>query len=580
MSLAFQHIAEARCFGTVGRTPEFRRIQAIPRRVLDLENALDLTPLFQRPHGQLSLWKIQSVALAEASRADGLVAPIQVGGGKELISLLLPEAMDAERAIILTKPSLKVQMIRNAHERWGKHFRIDFDRFRIYSYAELSSAKKADLLEREEIDLLVCDEAHYLRNLSSARGKRFERFTRAHPRCRYAFLSGTLLRRSIRDIAPFFELALRKNSPLPKGYHELNGWAGALDKDPDVPFRPGVLKEFCQAGETVRQGVHRRLAETLGVVYPPENHEGLPSLVIRRLSVQVPADVQKGLTGTRTTWKVGDEELVTALEHSAALAQLSCGFFYRWVWPGGQKNHDWLEARSLWRREVREKLKRAAPKLDSPFLLQVAAERHREWDLAGRPKPRPDHLWDSVAWEGWRELRHIPPPAVEPVWVSDFLVDAAIAWGKQKRDVGAIIWYSFRAVGQRISEKGGFPLYGPGTDAGLATAPVIVCSVQAQGTGKNLQHRYAENLILSLPPNGEIFEQLVGRTHREGQEADEVLVDWFGHTDELRTAMEQVKRDAELVKELDHRRQKVLYATHLEDESKGSEGKNGRFQRH
>lgn len=568
MSLAFQHLSAEKCFGTVARTPEFMRIAQIPRRALDLETVLDLTPLFQKPNGTLSFWPIQSAALAEAVKADGLVAPIQVGGGKELIALTLPEAMDAKRAIILTKPSLKVQMLRNAYERWGKHFHIPFDRFRIYSYAELSSPRKADLLEREEIDLLVCDEAHYLRNLGSSRGKRFERFTKAHPNCRYAFLSGTLLRRSIRDIAPFFELALRKNSPLPSSYHERNAWAGALDNDPDVPYSPGVLKEFCRAGETVRQGVHRRLAETAGVVYPPENHESLPSLVVRRLQVQVPDDVQKGLTGTRVTWKVGEEELVTALEHAAALAQLGNGFFYRWVWPNGEKNVEWLEARSLWRREVREKLKRAAPKLDSPFLLQEAAERYRIWDEAGRPKPRPEYLWDSVAWEGWRELRHLPAPAVEPVWVSDFLVDRAIAWGRKKRESGAIIWYQFRAIGQRIAEKGGFPLYGAGADAGLATEKVIVCSVQAQGTGKNLQHHYAESLILSLQPNGEIFEQLVGRTHRDGQTADEVSVDWFGHTAELVNAMEQVKRDAELVKGLDNRRQKILYATHLEEQLK------------
>ena len=37
---------------------------------------------------------------------------------------------------------------------------------------------------------------------------------------------------------------------------------------------------------------------------------------------------------------------------------------------------------------------------------------------------------------------------------------------------------------------GGYPLYDGGEDAETATAQTIVCSMKAQGTGKNLQLRY------------------------------------------------------------------------------------------
>jgi len=36
---------------------------------------------------------------------------------------------------------------------------------------------------------------------------------------------------------------------------------------------------------------------------------------------------------------------------------------------------------------------------------------------------------------------------------------------------------------------------------------------------------FCKNLVTSCPPSASIVEQLVGRTHRDGQEADEVVVD-------------------------------------------------------
>jgi len=139
-----------------------------------------------------------------------------------------------------------------------------------------------------------------------------------------------------------------------------------------------------------------------------------------------------------------------------------------------------------------------------------------------------------------------------------------MSWGEKqtKAKTPSIIWYEHRAVGEKIAEKSGLPLFDAGTDASLSQAPVIVCSIAVQGTGKNLQ-RYNHNFFTSLPPNGTTFEQTVGRTHRNGQQADEVVVEWLGHTQELAESMDKIIADANYVQESTGQRQKVLYARML-----------------
>jgi hypothetical protein len=56
-----------------------------------------------------------------------------------------------------------------------------------------------------------------------------------------------------------------------------------------------------------------------------------------------------------------------------------------------------------------------------------------------------------------------------------------------------------------------------------------VLSIAAHGTGKNLQWTN-RNLVCTPPTGGDIWEQLIGRTHRQGQTADEVFVDVYQHT--------------------------------------------------
>lgn len=552
--------AQPTAVGVVTNSVEFSRVAALPRRVLDLDDVIDVTPLFAKT-GSLAFWPIQSAALIEAAKADGLFAMIGVGHGKTLIGLALPEAMDSQRAVYLVKPDLKRQLEREAESFYGKHFDLPLDRISVVAYSELSSAKQADILEQLNPDLIIADEAHHLRHRDAARTKRFLRYMVETPTCRFAALSGTMTNRSVTEYAHLLELALRKNSPLPRGYREIRDWGGALDVKPQYHMRPGVLKRLCGPREDVRAGFRRRLVETQGVVATAESAVGT-SLIIRKRTMRVPDAIEDLIAELTKTWCLNGEEYTTAIDKARALKQLACGFYYRWDWPDDAPDYEWFEARAAWNREVREKLKHASAGLDSPLLLERAAKRYWAWVDAGCPRgQKPEKGWASEAWPAWRCVKDRKPPPTVAVWESDFVVDASIAWARKQKEP-AIVWYEWKALGERIASKGQLPHYGAGTDASESKERVIVASVRTQGTGKNLQH-YSTNLLTSVPPNGTTFEQTAGRTHRPGQLADEVTIEWFGHTASLEDAMAQVIEDAEYMQETTGQRQKVLYATRI-----------------
>ena len=356
------------------------------------------------------------------------------------------------------------------------------------------------------------------------------------------------------DYAHLLELAFRKNSPLPREFYEVKEWGGAIDVSPERVVGPGVLRKFCAKGETVREGYRRRLVETEGVVATSESALGT-SLTLREISPHIPPSVQKVLQHLHEHWEIGGEYLKEAVDFARACRQVASGFYYRWDWPGGVVDKEWLRARSAWNSEVREKLKQSRKGMDSPLLLAQAADR---W-LEGK---RDGCVWHSSTRAAWNAVKDRPKPPTVAEWIDDFVVDYSILWA-QRQKKPCIIWYDWACLGQRIAKKGNFPLYGAGTDPTGCKHDVIVCSIPSHAEGRNLQDRFALNLLTAMPPSGKVFEQLAGRTHRPGQPEDEVLIEYFAHTDKLREALEKVIDDALYVEESTGAKQKVLYATRI-----------------
>lgn len=556
----------ARVLRTVGvrRTAEFERIRALPRRVLG--DVPDLSPVYSKGEGKL--WPIQSAALWDAEESGGLFAPIGVGHGKTLITLLLPDAMEAKRPLLFVPAQLRNHLL-NPNPNldgtlafYAARFRVRDD-IRVMSHNELSLAKNTDALEGMKPDLIIIDEAHAFRHRSASRTKRLLRYLKDHPECRMCALSGSMTDKTLLDYAHLIEHALKKRSPVPYRWSEIIDWAAAIDVNVNQRMQPGVLLDLATGNAVARyaageddaerlqvvRGIYRdRLVESVGVVATEEGALGTSLIVSQIGDIAGYDDIEHALHNLRKTWIIGEEVLEDAMAFHRVARQLACGFYYKWDWPGGQPDHEWLEARANWHREVRDFLKRrSAPGMDSPLLLANAAS-------AGR--------WKSEHWAAWAQVKDRPAPPVTPVWFSDaLLADVRIQieeWGEEP----LIVWYEHDAVGKRLAELG-LTVFGAGNVKPQESRErVIACSIRAHGTGKNLQH-YSQNLLLYCPASGVTWEQLLGRTHRPGQEAGEVIARVYLHTDELETAFETAIKSAAYIQQTTGQKQKLLYATRI-----------------
>lgn len=557
--------------GVVAHTQEFARIKDLPSRELDFDNVLDITCIFRKEGGTMKLKPIQSAALVEAATANGLFGIIKVGGGKTLITLLMPEAMDSKRAILIIPTQLKKQLNREIKEVYSPHFNLPLERIvRIMTYSDLSQAKNTDVLNELDPDLVILDEAQNLFR-PSARTKRFRRFMRENPHCRLVALSGTMSGRSIMDYSPILNRCLRKNSPVPDDTRELSLWAAALDVKPKKVVDPGVLRSLLHPEDegNIRKAFRRRLTQTTGVVSSNDADIGV-DLEINPIQPKkgVPEAIKNALEEVNRTWEYNGEVYSNPISLWRFCRQVSSGFYLRWVWPGGDgptaEDNEWLEARSAWNKAVREKLKTSGTGMDSPLLLWNAADRwHRKKN--GEKFPEKTKFFPCDEWLPWSKVkgRYKPSPPTEAVWLDEGVVDDAIERAKKLVAEGrkTIVWYYDVAVGDLLEKKTGWGRYGAGADASGVKEDVIICSVNTQGTGKNLQY-YNANVVLTLPPNGKDAEQLFGRSHRDGQKQGVVSVWYYDHTDSLDQCMEDIVMDSYFIEDTQGGQIKVL---HLDD---------------
>jgi hypothetical protein len=423
-----------------------------------------------------------------------------------------------------------------------------------------------DALSRIQPDLIVADEAHKLKNRSSSRRKRFDAYMKEHPECRLVALSGTITNRSIKDFAFLSEYTLRKNSPVPGYYRELQEWAEAIDvpkTEHEEQRAPGALLLLCNEGEAVRSGFRRRLIETPGVVATSEGAIGTSLYLRASYPSDIPPEIGNALAELDSTWQIEDEELEEAAAVARVAKQIACGFYYVWDWPGGVKDTQWLEARADWHRNVRQFLQRRAKAgLDSPMLVANACKKALE------DKATAKHMGDVMveSWLAWSAVKDRPKPPTVPVWISRFMLRHIRDWAAQTIVEGqkGIVWYEHLAIEEALRAEGAIPVFGGGQDAELLDCQddVVAASILAHGTGKNLQ-RYSRALFISHPSNGARTEQAYGRIHRPGQEADEVIFDICVHTLALRESLEKATADARYVEETQGQKQKLLYATRL-----------------
>ena len=538
-------------------------------RILNLPDEpptdIDLTSQLRLPGGSISLRPVQNQALVTIARNRGLLGVIGVGHGKSLISLLAGTVLGARLAIVLA-PASTVSQLRRTLAEARAHFRIPPTH--VLSYATLSRPEGTRMLEgyieglADSDIVLVADEAHRIKRHESARTKRVIRFLTAHPGIAFVALSGTMTAKSLKDFSHIAAMALRERSPIPRDKGHLEAWSECLD----VKGRPGpqhwatlepLFQRYTgrsgfgmygeQRAQAAREAFRERLSTAPGVVTTAEGSIGC-SLRLRALTLPLPASVEQGLQGVLVMGEdPGGEPIpddATAWRVKRYIAQ---GFYYRWVWPG-VPDTAWLDARRGWGRNVRAELEqRSEEGYDSPLLVSNRVEREIS---AGRGGAL------HSAWARWKGQKDKPAPPVEPVWLDPFLIRHAVAWARASKRP-AIVWYDSLAVEEALRDAG-MKVYGSGEEVSNR-AHTCAMSIQAHGTGKDLQS-WDTMLVLSPPSSGKTWEQLLGRLHRQGQQADEVECYIYQHAPCFVDAMTGAIEDAKYIETVTGNAQKLRYA--------------------
>jgi hypothetical protein len=529
----------------------------------------------------LRLNGLQCMALAAIAHARGAVLPIGVGGGKTFIALLAGTVLGVDHTLILTKPNVVAQT-----QRWIARAQDLFcvqGSMQCKSYPWVSAKANSRELEQLAANVgpgrlaIVCDEAHALGDLDAARTRRFGRAVQSG--VPVVAMSGTLSHDSIQQFAHIAEWALGTRSFLPRNSdpnheHHVLAWSACLDRrgrptSHDWRTVAPLLDAFGESERPdggkglvsyARQAFQRRMRLAPGVVCSSESSIGT-SLTITPIEIEVPARVKQLLAQVMDASVDPEGEILPDdLSRARVGTHLSLGYYQKWRWPLGPDglaivDEEWVRSRRGWAKVVRDELaERAGPDYDSEALVRAAIGTELE---AGAMQ------WPHLALKRWEPQRKKPEPPSVPTWIDLYLVSDVIdrVMDFERRRQHVIVWYGSTAL-EPLFREAGLPVYGAGSKIPTEKRQSFAASWNVHKEGVDgLQRWCRTNLVLEPPGSGGIWEQMLGRTHRQGQEADEVEVYVYAHTEPFRRSLRSAIESARYIEESFGTRQKLAMAT-------------------
>jgi hypothetical protein len=541
---------------TVLDSPELRRIAALPRHDIEVlaDKAEHIINQMVQPVGDMLLRPLQLQALTAAFHTGGLAGLLSVGSGKTLVACLIPSLYPDSRALILARAGLVSQGERMTAE-YSQSFYVSSS-IRWMSYDFLSREGGTDILMQLQPDIIIADEAQCLANPKAARTKRFVRYMEAHPNTMFFFLSGTITRHSIRDFAHLMQLALGTATPLPRDWATITEWGECIDSDQGVRYPGhlrylGVVYDPLPDIESARVTLQKRIKATLGVV-ASNSSSADASILIKPMKVKLSPKIKEAVCTLQDTWCRPDgDELVTAIEVATVKSQLQLGGHYRW---SKKPPRDWLDARRDWHRELRDFLnKHSKEGLDSPFLVVGALLRNEDDRIGSKIIGKLAKCY--AAW--LKQANSLPTPPVTWDWTDKgHLENLAL---HIKKLGPCIVWSSFSVPSVALAKMLGAPYYGAAEGDRINAedgSRTIVASLRAHKEGRNLQ-AFSSNVLVGNLSAGADAEQLIGRTHRAGQKADEIQIHVPVY---LKDNIEKCISDGKYLEQITGNPQKIVFA--------------------
>lgn len=442
----------------------------------------------------------------------------------------------------------------------------------VFPYSLASQADCEEALGLLKPDIVIADEAHRLANFNAARTRRFSRFMEEH-KPQFVCMSGTITAKSLMDYAHLARWALGDNCFLPSKHFELAEWAEQIDANAvggagrnnstttrlvrwarDVSGQP---IELTTTG--FREAFRVRMATCPGVYVSPEQSVSC-SLIIRNEAIPLEAAEKRPgwgklkdlMDGVEEGWvsPCGDQ-IDHAMQKFRWMFELSAGMYNSLVWPSVEelakrrqisegeasdllerafKHH---ELGQDYAKVLRTYLETAPPGRDTPMLVGQSMYQHGTRDVPG---------WLYEPWIKHREADFEGRPERDsyPVRVCDWKVRHCVERAKSlPKGEGALIWCHSQDLIKWCHEElvaAGLPSFaataGPAIDKELERishgdpemcSKIIPISISAHGEGKNFQ-ALRHQIFLQWPRPARTAEQVLGRQHRTGQKADELIV--------------------------------------------------------
>ena len=595
--------------------PSEAEVEEISRRYI-------LAEYFDGPE-KFRFKKPQAWAIRDFERF-GALAHVPVGQGKTLLSLVLAQIAftqkSMERILLFVPAQVRAQLV-FADIPWArrrvnittpiidlgdltpKHRARRAQRERglfIMPYSTLSGRDGAELLDSIEPQLIIADEAHSLRARNTARTRRFLKWINGRE-ISFVPMSGTLTSKSLRDYHHLAHLALGEGIPIPIHAMAAKEWGDVLDSEAQpneyqlrmlAPLRDwargSVAGDYPPTVEGSRRAFEARFNSAPGVIM--DQSEIGTSLTYCNSEILPPdgypgyKQVEDLITQVDVGWITpnGDD-----IDHGMLkwkwIEELSAGFYHKLSWPDGldpavldrAKIHHMKQ--QVYHRVLRDWLKHdGVTGMDTPFLVGQDMVRHADKNVGSRLYT----TWKSMKEAAWPEM---PERDSQAVRLCDFKVAAAANWAntispEEIEQYGAILWVHHQELGRWLMEiLGQGPhrdrlLWAPSAgerrgideiliDPAYNRGKVIVASIKAHGTGKNLQ--WLQNmLVVQWPRDAKTAEQMVGRLHHTGQEADHLDIHMMRSTLHDHINFAACLNDALYVEQTMGMRQKLLFGTH------------------
>lgn len=545
-----------------------------------------------------------SLLIAELAYRSGITKSIIFLPSQVYPQLMLHDLPHYRRKVTLSVPFIGMGDASPTQRRRSARSRIAA--CHVMPYSTLSTRDAEDLLTSIAPQLVIADEAHNLKNSKAARTKRVQRLLR-ETSPQLVAMSGTITSKSIMDYWHLISHALHLNSPLPLLPPLALAWAALIDANaehntssstsgPIMPLVRWANHHFPE--EKLPENVHGfrrayklRLVSSPGVVASGDADIGT-SLILSNTTAQVGDGVEGwdrlnsmilDLRTKRIT-PVGDE-IEHAIHAWKWAYELSAGFYNELYWPSPEqvakrarcavaqaeelleRAFDHHELQQEYHRALRKWLStRSRPRLDTPMLVGLDMHNHGARNVG------------EALYTAWRDMKlaefdGMPERLSRPIRVCPYKIDAAVRWAAElEKGEGALIWYWHNEIGswlfEELEKAGLNPLHCPAGPEGNTSIidPAnhnrpIVASIGAHGTGKNLQ-ALRRQIVVQWPRSAVAAEQMLGRVHRTGQTADELVVERLDTTwvDALNFAA--CLNDAAYI-HFTAVRQKLMYASYI-----------------